>query len=73
MPHFHSVHHKSQITWPEIEPGPTQWEVGDYPSELGRGPSVLVTKVQNINKWDFFFGSFNYTVSIYLRLYRYDG
>jgi hypothetical protein len=24
----HFVHHKSQITWPRIEPGPSRWEAG---------------------------------------------
>jgi hypothetical protein len=26
---FHFVHHKSHMEWPEIDPGPPQWDVGD--------------------------------------------
>jgi hypothetical protein len=25
---YHSVHHKSHMTWPGLEPGPPRWETG---------------------------------------------
>jgi hypothetical protein len=27
--HYHFVHHKSDMTWPGLEPGPQEWEDGD--------------------------------------------
>jgi hypothetical protein len=27
--HCHLVHHKSDITWPGLEPGSPQWEAGE--------------------------------------------
>jgi hypothetical protein len=29
LPQFNFVHHKSHITWLELEPGPPRWEAGD--------------------------------------------
>jgi hypothetical protein len=29
LPQCHSVHHKSHMTWPELEPGPPRWEAGN--------------------------------------------
>jgi hypothetical protein len=31
LPHCRLVHHESHMTWPVLEPGPPQWEAGDYP------------------------------------------
>jgi hypothetical protein len=28
LPQRHFVHHKSDMTWPGLEPGPPQWEEG---------------------------------------------
>jgi len=33
LSHCHSVHHKSHMDWPGIEPGPSRWEAGDWPPE----------------------------------------
>jgi hypothetical protein len=30
LPHCHFVHHKSNMTRPGLEPGPPQWEAGDW-------------------------------------------
>jgi hypothetical protein len=29
QPQCHFVHHKSHMTFPEFEPGPSLWEAGD--------------------------------------------
>jgi hypothetical protein len=29
LPHSHFAHHKSHMTWPELEPGPPRWEASD--------------------------------------------
>jgi hypothetical protein len=29
LPHCLLVHHKSHMTWPELEPGPHLWKWGD--------------------------------------------
>jgi hypothetical protein len=29
IPQCHFVHHKSHMTWPGLEPGPSRWEAGD--------------------------------------------
>jgi hypothetical protein len=33
----HFVHHKSHMTWPGLEPGPSRWKAGDYAPELRHG------------------------------------
>jgi hypothetical protein len=35
--HYHFVHHKSHMTWRELEIGPPRWEAGDKPPELWHG------------------------------------
>jgi hypothetical protein len=34
LPQCHFVHHKSRMTLLGLEPGPPQWEAGDYLPEL---------------------------------------
>jgi hypothetical protein len=34
LPQCHCVHHKSHITLPGLERGPSRWEAGDVPPEL---------------------------------------
>jgi hypothetical protein len=29
LPQCHFVHHESDMTWPEIEPGSSRWEAGN--------------------------------------------
>jgi hypothetical protein len=29
MSQGHFVHHKSHMSWPELEPGPPWWEIGE--------------------------------------------
>jgi hypothetical protein len=36
LPQRHFVHHKSYLTRPGLEPGPSRWEAGDQPLELWR-------------------------------------
>jgi Ni/Co efflux regulator RcnB len=37
LPQRNFVHHKSHMMKSGLEPGPPQWEAGDYPPELWRG------------------------------------
>jgi hypothetical protein len=38
LPHWHFFHHKSHMTWPEIEPGLPQGEASNYLPELWHIP-----------------------------------
>jgi hypothetical protein len=37
VPQCNLVHHKSHMTWADLEPGPLRWEVGDKLPELWHG------------------------------------
>jgi hypothetical protein len=52
LPQCRSVHHRSHMTWPRLEPGPPRSEAGDCPPELRH---VLTT---NLTLWKgiFLFG-----------------
>jgi hypothetical protein len=41
---YHFVYHKSHMAWPGLEPGPLQWEAGDYLPELWHGPLHCVIR-----------------------------
>jgi hypothetical protein len=40
---------KSHMTRPRFEPGPPQWEAGDLPPELWRGPKTESSSPHNTN------------------------
>jgi hypothetical protein len=42
LPHSHSVHCRSHITWPGIKPRPPWWEDGDWLPELWHDPQVFI-------------------------------
>jgi hypothetical protein len=37
----HFVHHKSHMTGPGLEPGPSLWEASHYPPERRRGLTLM--------------------------------
>jgi hypothetical protein len=57
----HYVHHKSHIAWLGIEPGPQQWETGDWPPErwhdLKQSPVWFTQLTKRVILYEHFFGA----------------